>query len=124
MQTPARRKRLIQTLTRLASQREQERDRLRMLLMSVERELDEIAALIARDNQTLDPFIGMIGKRRAGLRQQAETLRESIRTLSLELKREERQIDDFRDGERRAEAAGEEIARDEALSHRLSSDSG
>ena len=112
----------MKTLTRLSAQREQERDRLRVLLMGVDRELDEIEALIARDNQNLDPFIGMIGKRRAALREQAQTLRESIKTLSLDLKREERWIDDIRGDQKRVENTSEELARDEALSSRLPSD--
>lgn len=120
MQSPARRKRLIKTLSRLRAQREQERDRLRMLLMGVERELDEIDTLIARDSQTLDRFVGMIGKRRIALREQAGTLRESIKALSLDLKREERWMDDMQDDQRRAEQTGEELARDEDLAGRLS----
>ncbi|WP_114389844.1 hypothetical protein [Notoacmeibacter marinus] len=120
MQSPARRKKLIRTLSRLRAQREQERDRLRMLLMGVERELDEMETLIARDSQTLDRFVGMIGKRRTALREQAQTLGDSVKALSLDLKREERWIDNIRDDQRRAEQTGEDQARDEDLINRLS----
>ncbi|MCP1200886.1 hypothetical protein [Notoacmeibacter sp. MSK16QG-6] len=120
MQSPARRKKLIKTLSRLRAQREQERDRLRILLMGVERELDEIEELITRDNQSLDRFVGMIGKRRILLRGQADTLRESIKALSLDLKREERWIDTIEDDRRRTEQIGEQQARDEDLAGRIS----
>ncbi|RLQ88795.1 hypothetical protein D8780_11790 [Notoacmeibacter ruber] len=113
---------MIATLSRLRAQREQERDRLRILLMGVEREMDEIESLIARDNQSLDRFVGMIGKRRGALREQAESLRESIKALSLDLKREERWMDNIRDDQRRAEHESATLAREEDLANRLSSD--
>lgn len=119
MRPASRRKRLITTLLRLRAQREQERDRLRILLMGAQAEMAEMDTLIARDSQTLDRFIGMIGKRRVALREKIATLRQSMETLSMELKREEKWIDGIEDDQRRERRAAEELARDEDLAARL-----